>query len=315
MIAHEQVTAINENKTRFLLEPGFLFLGKGHIMLTIATQKSGRLSKQTRKLLTDAGMNFCNDQPAQLKSTALNFPIQVLFLRDDDIPDCVSRGVADAGIVGENVCFEKDKPIKIVEKLGFAKCRLSIAMPKQAHYESAQDLNGLTIATSYPVTLGKFLKEKGIDASIQLISGSVEISPGIGLADAVFDIVSTGSTLISNGLKEVETVMKSESVLIAGQDLDVEKSQILEKLLFRIRAVKKAGSHKYILLNAPNYAIDEISRILPGVKSPTIMPLAMDGWSSVHTVIKEDEFWENIESLKNAGAQGILVVPIEKMII
>jgi len=284
-------------------------------MLTIATQKSGRLSEQTRKLLTDAGINFCNDQPAQLKSTALNFPIQVLFLRDDDIPDCVSRGVADAGIVGENICFEKNKSIKIIEKLGFAKCRLSIALPKQANYESAKDLNGLTIATSYPVILDKFLKKQGIDASIQQINGSVEISPGIGLADAIFDIVSTGSTLISNGLKEVETVMKSESVLISGQDLDEEKSRILDKLLFRIRAVKQAGNNKYILLNAPNHSLDDIIEILPGVKSPTIMPLAMKGWSSVHTVIKEDEFWENIESLKNAGAQGILVVPIEKMII
>lgn len=284
-------------------------------MLTIAIQKAGRLSEETNNLFIDAGIKFQNGKTAKLKSTATNFPLQVLFLRDDDIPDCVSEGIADVGIVGENVCREKSKSVEIIERLGFAKCRLSIAIPKQLEYRSPDDLNGLNIATSYPLILTEYLSKKGIKATIHQISGSVEITPSIGMADAVFDITSSGSTLISNGLKEVELVMESEAVLISHPNLNDQKRQILEKLLFRIRAVNQAKSYKYILLNSPNEAIENITQVLPGIKSPTIMPLALEGWSSVHTVIQEDEFWDIIEDLKKAGAQGILVVPIEKMIV
>ena len=223
--------------------------------------------------------------------------------------------IADVGIVGENVMMEKGKALIIAERLGFAKCRLSIAVPKAVAYKNAQDLNGLKIATSYPVILRSFLDKNKIKAEIHEINGSVEIAPGIGLADVIFDIVSTGSTLLSNGLKEVESVMKSEAVMITQPDLAIDKKKILDQLLFRIRSVQKAAAYKYILLNAPNDKIDEICAVLPGMKSPTIMPLAMENWSSVHSVIREDDFWENIENLKNKGAQGILVIPIEKMIL
>jgi ATP phosphoribosyltransferase len=284
-------------------------------MLTIAVQKSGRLSEHTKVLLKDAGIVFQNGKASKLKSTAINFPLQVLYLRDDDIPECVADGITDTGIVGENMCREKERPVEIIEKLGFAKCRLSIAVPRHIDYQSLEDLTGLNIVTSYPNILTKFLKEKDVKASVHPFSGSVEITAGIGLADAIFDIVSTGSTLMSNGLKEVETVMHSEAVLVASPNLETQKREILDKLLFRIQAVNKAQNYKYILLNTPNEAIKKISSILPGMKSPTVMPLALEGWSSMHTVIREDEFWERIESLKKAGAQGILVVPIEKMIV
>jgi ATP phosphoribosyltransferase len=284
-------------------------------MLTIAVQKSGRLSEKTMKLLKDAGITFQNGKSATLKSKALNFPLEILFFRDDDIPEYVADKVADAGVVGENVCMEKERDVRIIERLGFAKCRMSIAVPKDKEYVSGKDLNGLNIATSYPVILKNYLEKNNIEADIHTISGSVEITPGINLADAIFDIVSTGSTLISNGLKEVEKVLDSEAVLISNPALDKKKKEILDKLIFRIKSVNVAANNKYILLNAPNEAIEEISKILPGMKSPTIMPLAMEGWSSVHTVINEDQFWEKIESLKAVGAQGILVFPIENMII
>ncbi len=284
-------------------------------MITVAIQKSGRLSEKSLKLLNEAGIYLDNGSHKRLLTRAQNFPLQVLFLRDDDIPESVSDGVADIGIVGYNVVEEKDKPIALVERLGFARCRLSIAVPKQMNYTNRHQLNGLRIATSYPNILRKFLEQNKINASIHEISGSVEVAPGIGMSDAIFDIVSTGSTLISNGLKEVETVIESEAVLIANPDLPHEKKQLLNKLLFRIRAVQKAQRYRYILLNAPQEAVETISEILPGMKSPTVMPLAEKGWVSIHSVIQEDEFWEIIEKLKQAGAQGILVVPIEKMIL
>ncbi len=284
-------------------------------MITLAVQKSGRLNSQTDKLLKDCGISFINGSEKKLKVTASNFPMQILYLRDDDIPECIADGAADIGIVGENILQEKGGGLEIAQRLGFAKCHLSIAVPKQMTYTSVKDLDGLSIATSYPKILQKFLDKNKVNASIHLISGSVEIAPGIGMADAIFDIVSTGSTLLSNGLKEVETVMNSEAVLVANHNLSDEKSQILDKLKFRIGAVKKARNYKYILLNTPNDKIDEICNILPGMKSPTIMPIAMQDWSSVHSVIREDDFWESIEKLKAAGAQGILVIPIEKMIV
>ena len=284
-------------------------------MITLALQKSGRLSERSLTLLKEAGIYLENGSSNRLKATASNFPVQVLYLRDDDIPECVADGVADLGIVGLNVVEEKERPVTVIEHLGFARCRLSIAVPREMRYTSLQSLNGLRIATSYPRILGKFLQEHRIKAQIHEISGSVEVAPGIGMADAIFDIVSTGSTLIGNGLVEVETVMHSEAVLVASSDLSAEKSRILESLLFRFRAVMKARRHRYILLNAPNEALEEIARILPGMKSPTVMPLALPGWSSVHSVIQEADFWEIIESLKAAGAQGILVIPIEKMIL
>lgn len=284
-------------------------------MITLAIQKSGRLCEQTTRLLKECGIFFENDGNFKLKTISRNFPMQILYLRDDDIPECVTDAIADIGIIGENVYVEKKKTLNLIERLGFARCRLSIAVPKEMKYENCTDLEGLRIATSYPNILQGFLIEKSVKADIHEISGSVEISPSIGLSDAIFDIVSTGSTLISNGLKEVETVMYSEAVLVANPGLNRQKQQILDKLLFRIRAVNKARNNKYILLNAPNEAISKICQILPGIKSPTILPLAIDGWSSLHSVICEDDFWKIIENLKDAGAQGILVIPIEKMII
>ena len=284
-------------------------------MLTIAVQKSGRLSEKTVYLLKECGVNFEYSGKDKLKTHASNFPLTILFLRDDDIPECVDDKIADVGIVGENVVQEKGKNLLIAERLGFARCRLSIAVPKSMIYRDAKDLNNLKIATSYPVILQSFLDKNAIKAEIHEINGSVEIAPSIGLADVIFDIVSTGSTLLSNGLKEVETVINSEAVIVTKPDIDPDKEAILEKLLFRIRSVQKAAAYKYILLNAPNDKIDEICSLLPGMKSPTIMPLAMENWSSLHSVIREDDFWENIENLKNKGAQGILVIPIEKMIV
>ncbi len=282
--------------------------------LKIAIQKSGRLSESSLKLLKECGIDFDNGLN-KLKAEANNFPLEVFFLRDDDIPQYVEDGVADIGIVGENVVLEKDKNLKTVDKLGFGKCRLSLAIPKDKKYKSIKDLNGARIATSYSTILSGFLKKNKIKAEIHEISGSVEIAPGIGLADAICDLVSSGSTLFTNGLKEVEVVLKSEAVLVSNKNLDKEKQKLVDKLLFRINAVKRSKNNKYILLNAPNKNLDKIIKILPGMKSPTILPLADKGWSSVHSVVNENEFWDIIEKLKDNGAQGILVVPIEKMIV
>jgi ATP phosphoribosyltransferase len=272
------------------------------------------LSEQSLELIKECGIHF-NNGSGKLTLTAFNYPIELLFLRDDDIPGYVSDGVADAGIVGENVLLEKKDNSKIFVNLGFGKCRLSIAVPKAFNYINPESLNNLKIATSYPNILSKFLKEKNISAHIHEISGSVEIAPGIGLADAICDLVSSGSTLLSNGLKEVEVVMHSEAVLVAKNNLSDSKQKLIEDLLFRIKSVQAAKNNKYILLNAPNDAIEKIVSILPGVKSPTVMPLASGEWSSLHSVVNENDFWEVIDRLKQAGAQGILVVPIEKMIV
>lgn len=282
--------------------------------LKIAIQKSGRLSENSLKLLKECGIDIDNGLN-KLKAEASNFPIEVFFLRDDDIPQYVEDGVADIGIVGENVLLEKNKNLKVVEKLGFGKCRLSMAIPKEQNYKSIKDLNGKRIATTYSTILTKYLKEQKIKAEIHEISGSVEIAPSIGLADAICDLVSSGSTLFTNGLKEIEIILKSEAVLVANKKLGKEQQTILDKLLFRMNAVRKAKNTKYILLNAPNNKLDAICKILPGMKSPTILPLATKDWSSVHSVVEENQFWEIIEKLKAAGAQGILVVPIEKMIL
>lgn len=282
--------------------------------LKIAIQKSGRLYEDSVSLLKECGIDLRNVKD-RLKTESDNFPLEVFFLRDDDIPQYVEDGVADIGIVGENVLVEKNKVVEVVEKLGFGKCRLSIAVPRNMDYPGIASLAGKRIATSYPVLLNKYLKEQGVQCDIHEISGSVEIAPGIGLADAVADLVSSGGTLFMNGLKEVETILSSQAVLVQHKGLNGDKQPILDKLLFRIRAVKKSKRNKYILLNAPNYKLDEIVSILPGMKSPTILPLAESGWSSVHSVVSEDRFWDIIEQLKDAGAQGILVVPIEKMIL
>ncbi len=250
-----------------------------------------------------------------LRSEATNFPIEFLFLRDDDIPGYVEDGVADLGIVGENVWYETERSVEVAKKLGFSKCRLSLAVPRHIDYKTVEDLQGGNIATSYPKILGDYLQERNIKANIHVISGSVEIAPSIGLADAICDIVSSGSTLFMNGLKEVETIYRSEAILIRNKQLSDEKQQLLQKLLFRIDSVQKGQKNKYILLNAPQASLQQIIDILPGMRSPTVLPLAEAGWNSVHSVIQEDEFWEVIDQLKAAGAEGILVVPIEKMII
>lgn len=283
-------------------------------MLTIAVQKKGRLSEKTLGLLSECGLKFENGGREKLKAKATNFPLTILFLRDDDIPSCVEDGVADAGVIGENVMVEKQVDLNIAERLGFAHCRMSIAVPKSLNYNSKADLEGTRIATSYPNILRGYLEKNNLNAEIHEINGSVEIAPGIGMADVIFDIVSTGSTLISNGLKEVETILRSEAVLVNGYGLSKEKQKTLNDLLFRIRSVQEAKNYKYILLNAPNDKVEDICRILPGMKSPTIVPLAIAGWSSLHSVIREGEFWEVIENLKGAGAEGLLVIPIEKMI-
>jgi ATP phosphoribosyltransferase len=283
-------------------------------LLRIAIQKSGRLQEGSLQLLKESGLSFSNGKD-QLKTQARNFPVEVLFLRDDDIPQYVEDKVADIGIVGENVFAEKLKNIEVVKRLDFAKCRLSIAVPRSENYTGVQFLQGKNIATSYPNIVKDFLKKNKVDAGIHEISGSVEIAPGIGLADAICDLVSTGSTLMSNGLKEVEVVMQSEAILIATPQLEAEKQKILDKLLFRIEAVKKAKNNKYILLNCPDEAIEKITSVIPGMKSPTIIPLSRKGWSSLHSVVDENDFWEKIDLLKEFGAQGILVIPIEKMIV
>lgn len=282
-------------------------------LLRIAIQKSGRLQEDSLKLLKESGLQFSNGRD-QLKAQARNFPVEILFLRDDDIPQYVEDRVADAGIVGENVWIEKEKKNELIKRLDFAKCRLSIAVPRSENYTGISYLKGKNIATSYPVIVKQFLAKNNIEAGIHEISGSVEIAPGIGLADAICDIVSTGSTLLSNGLKEVEIVLQSEAVLIATPGLEQEKQVLLNQLLFRIQAVQSAKNNKYILLNCPNDAIDKITSIIPGMKSPTIMPLGRPGWSSLHSVVNENDFWEKIGLLKSFGAEGILVIPIEKMI-
>lgn len=282
--------------------------------LKIAIQKTGRLSEKSMELLKECGIKLSNGD-RKLKTEAANFPLEILFLRDDDIPQYVEQGVADIGILGENEVWEKNKDVQEIRKLGFANCRMSLAIPKDEDYKGLDWFRNKKIATSYPKILKQYFDAKKIDVDIEEIGGSVEIATGIGLANAIFDIVSTGSTLLMNGLKEVEVVVKSEAVLIAGRNLSKEKEQILDKLLFRIKAVKNSSENKYILLNAPNNALEAISSVLPGMKSPTILPLAEEGWSSLHSVIREDEFWDVIDQLKDLGAQGILVVPIEKMIL
>ena len=282
--------------------------------LRIAIQKSGRLQEQSVKLLKECGLSFANGS-SRLKTSVDNFPAEILFLRDDDIPQYVEDNIADIGIIGENVFIEKQRKGDLVLRLGFSKCRLSIAVPKNEEYASSAYLQNKKIATSYPVIVNQFLEENNIKAEIHEISGSVEIAPGIGLADAVCDIVSTGSTLMTNGLKEAETILKSEAVLIASKDISGTAQELLDKLVFRINAVNAAKSNKYLLLNAPNEAIADITNVLPGMKSPTVMPLKEEGWSSLHSVVNENDFWEKIDTLKNLGAQGILVIPIEKMIV
>ena len=282
--------------------------------IKIAIQKSGRLSEKSLEILKECGIKLSNGD-RKLKADAVNFPIEVLFLRDDDIPQYVEQGVADLGILGENEVLEKAKDVQLVKKLGFAGCKLSLAIPKDEHYTGLQYFQNKKVATSYPKILSKFFEKQSIKVEIEEIGGSVEIAPGIGLANAIFDIVSTGSTLLMNGLKEVEVVLKSEAVLISNKNLSSEKHQILDKLLFRMQAVRNSYENKYILLNAPNNSIDKIIDILPGMKSPTILPLAKEGWSSLHSVVKEDEFWDVIDKLKALGAEGILVVPIEKMVL
>jgi ATP phosphoribosyltransferase len=282
--------------------------------LTIAVQKKGRMSDKSLQLFKESGIRFTNGE-RRLIALSNDFPVRLLYLRDDDIPQYVADGVADAGIVGENEVLEKKKPVDIELRLGFAKCRLSLAIPKEIAYNDSSYFNGKRIATSYPQILTKYLIENSIRADVHEISGSVEIAPGIGLADGIFDIVSSGSTLISNGLKEVETVIKSEALLIKNKAISKEKQALLDRLVFRINAVRAAENNKYILLNAPNEKLDDIIALIPGMKSPTVVPLADKGWSSVHSVVNEYKFWEAIDELKAAGAEGILVTSLEKMII
>ncbi len=282
--------------------------------LKIALQKSGRLSETSQELIAEAGISLTNGK-RNLIAQSSTFPLEVLYLRDDDIPQYVADGVANAGIIGEDVLRESEYPLEVVYRLGFSRCHLSIAVPKEQNYSGLKWLNGKKIATSFPKILRTFLAENQINAEIHFLNGSVEIAPAIGLADCIFDIVSSGSTLISNGLKEVEVVMQSEAVLVAAPGLSDEKRAILDNFLFRIKSVLAARDNKYILLNAPNDKLDEICKILPGMKSPTVMPLATEGWSSVHSVLSESEFWCIIGKLRDAGAQGILVIPIEKMIL
>ncbi len=283
-------------------------------MLKIAVQRSGRLYDNSLQLLKECGIEL-NNGNRQLKAASPDFPLEVYFLRDDDIPQYVFDGVADVGIVGENVVYEKKRELRVLSKLGFGRCRLSIAVPKGMEYKSSGDLNGLKIATSYANLLQSFLSDHNINAEIHEISGSVEIAPGIGLAEAICDLVSSGSTLVTNGLKEVEVILKSEAVLVGREHLDDAKNAILSNLLMRLAAVKTAKHNKYIMLNAPNAKLGEITAMLPGMKSPTIVPLAESGWSSVQSVVNENDFWSIIEKLKELDAEGIIVMPIEKMIL
>ncbi len=281
--------------------------------LKIAIQKSGRLSEDSTNLLKRCGIELDNGL-GKLKSAARNFPLEIFFLRDDDIPQYVADGVADIGIVGENILAEKQREVEIVEKLGFGKCRLALAVPKTFDYQSIEDLRDKRIATSYPNILGNFFARNNVEGEIHVISGSVEIAPSIGLADAVCDLVSSGSTLFTNGLKEVETIMLSEAVLFSRRNLENELQRILDKFLFRVKAVKSARQNKYILLNAPDENLSEITALLPGIKSPTVMPLHEKGWSSVHSVVSENDLWEIVEQLRDNGAEGILILAIDQMI-
>ncbi|MDE5783822.1 MAG: ATP phosphoribosyltransferase [Prevotella sp.] len=283
-------------------------------MLRIAVQSKGRLFDDTMQLLNEADIKVSATKRTLLVE-AKNFPLEVLYLRDDDIPQSVATGVADIGVVGENEYVERGAEAEIISRLGFSRCRLSLAIPKEADYQGLSWFNGKTIATSYPVILRKFLADNGIKAEIHVITGSVEISPGIGLADAIFDIVSSGSTLVSNNLREVEVVMQSEALLIGHPDMSQEKRDVLNQMLFRFQAVREAEDKKYVRMNAPKARLEEIINVLPGLKSPTIIPLADDEWCSVHTVLDQKRFWEIIGQLKELGAQGILVTPIEKMIL
>lgn len=283
-------------------------------LIRLAVQKSGRLSDKSLAYIEACGIDYSRNK-IKLKSPANNFPMELLFLRDDDIPKYVADGVADVGIVGENVVAEKSQAIEIVERLGFSRCRLSIAVPEKVQFNGLGDLNGMRIATSYPTLLRNYLVARGVMADIHEISGSVEIAPSIGLADAVCDIVSSGSTLLANGLKEVETIFRSEAVMIATPDLPAEKRALLDQLRFRIQSVRRAKRNKYVLMNVPNDAIDAVKALIPGMRSPTVTPLADEGWSSLHSVLEEDDFWTKIDALRAAGAEGILVIPIEKMIV
>ena len=283
-------------------------------ILKIAVQKSGRLNKDSLQLLKDCGISISNGKD-QLKAKSSNFPLEVLYLRNSDIPQYIEDGVADIAILGGNTVIEKKKEVDIIENLGFSKCRVSMAVPKDVNYTGVDWFNGKKLATSYPSTLQDFLDENGLEAEIHKISGSVEIAPNIGLADAICDIVESGSTLFKNGLKEVTTILRSEAVLVANKNLSAEKQEILDKLTFRLQAVLKGKKSKYILLNVPNDKIDAVTKILPVMKSPTIMPLAEEGWSSLHTVIEENKFWEVIDELKQAGAEGLLIMPIEKIVL
>ena len=283
-------------------------------LLRIAVQAKGRLFEETMALLEESDIKLSTTKRTLLVQSS-NFPVEVLFLRDDDIPQSVATGVADLGIVGENEIVEKGEDAEVIKRLGFSKCRLSLAMPKDIDYPGVEWFNGKKIATSYPVILENYMKTKGVNAEVHVITGSVEVAPGIGLADAIFDIVSSGSTLVSNRLKEVEVVMKSEALLIGNKNMCDEKKEILNELLFRMNAVKTAEDKKYVLMNAPKDKLEEIVAVLPGMKSPTVMPLAQEGWCSVHTVLDEKRFWEIIGKLKALGAEGILVLPIEKMIL
>ncbi len=285
----------------------------GQGLIRLAIQKNGRLSTESIELIRECGITF-DTTGNKLKTEAHNFPLEILFLRDDDIPQYVCDGVADLGIVGENIIFEKRRELDIVEKLGFARCRLSLAMPIASRFKGLGDLNGLSIATSYPSSLSEFLKANGVRATVRVVHGSAEIAPGVELAQAICDLVSSGSTLLSHGLKEVAQLFKSEAVLVRTARFSASKRVLFEKLLFRIQSVKRARECKYVVLNTPNQAISKIRALLPGLRSPTVSALVTPGWSSLHSVIKESEFWEVIESLKAAGAEGILVMPIEKMI-
>jgi ATP phosphoribosyltransferase len=281
--------------------------------LQIAVQKSGRLLDESLALLKECGLKIPSPQ-GQLKASVDNYPMDILFLRNSDIPQYVQDGVADIAIIGENLLVEDESDVVNIMPLGFSKCRVSLAAPKSSGIKSVKDFEGKKIATSYPATLRKYLSEQGVNASIHTISGSVEIAPTIGLADGICDIVSTGNTLFMNGLEEVEKILFSQAVLIANKSLDAASQELLDKLVFRIKSVLEAKNTKYVLLNAPEDRLEDIIQILPGVKSPTVMPLAEKGWLSVHSVITEDQFWQNIDALKAAGAEGILIVPIEKMV-
>ncbi|PIB38121.1 ATP phosphoribosyltransferase [Maribacter sp. 4G9] len=282
--------------------------------IRIAIQKSGRLNEDSLQILKDCGISIDNGKD-QLKASSRNFPMEVFYLRNGDIPQYLRDGVVDVAIIGENVLIEKGADISIAEKLGFSKCKVSLAVPKSVKYKSVEDFEGKRIATSYPNTVTNYLKEKGVNAELHIINGSVEIAPNIGLADAICDIVSSGSTLFKNNLKEVEVMLTSEAVLAVSPQISEERTALLKRLQFRIQSVLRARKSKYVLLNAPNEKLQEILKLLPGMRSPTVLPLAEEGWSSVHTVIDKDTFWEVIDELKKAGAEGILVCPIEKMVL